>query len=235
MPSRRRPHAGRRCDDRSVTETPGRSYGGQTAESRRAQRRGRLLEAAIEAIADNDWRTVTVERLCTDAGLNKRYFYESFGSLDEVATATVDMIAEEIRVATMTAIAKTSTGPLEAQAKAAVEALVRTLVDDPRRGRILLGGVASSPVVHDHRGAVIRGLTAVLVGYARTIHDVELESDPLAKVTPAFIVGGTADAILAFLDGRAEVSLDDLVDGLATLWLVTGNGAAEVARLRKSS
>jgi len=218
-----------------VTETPRRSYGGQTAESRRTQRRGRLLEAAIEAIAGNDWRTVTVERLCADAGLNKRYFYESFRSLEEVATATVDMIADEVRIATMAAIASSPPERLDVQAKAAVEALVRTLVDDPRRGRILLGGVASSPVLHDHRGAVIRGLTEVLVAHARTVHDVELESDPLAKVTPAFIVGGTADAILAFLDGRADVSLDDLVDGLAMLWLVTGNGAAEVARLRTSS
>ena len=78
----------------------------------------------------------------------------------------------------------------------------------------------------------MRGLTAVLVGHARTIHDVELEKDALAKVAPAFIVGGTADAILAYLDGRADISVSDLVASLTTLWLITGNGAAEVARTR---
>lgn len=187
----------------------------------------------MEAIADNDWRTITVDRLCAGAGLNKRYFYESFSSLDEVATAAVDDIADDVRTATMTAIANTASEPLEAQAAAAVSALVGALVDDPRRGRILLGGVASSPVLHEHRAAVMRGLTAVLVGHARTVHDVELESDPLAKVTPAFIVGGTADAILAYLDGRADVSVEELVAALTTLWLITGNGAAEVARRRR--
>ncbi|BBX20110.1 transcriptional regulator [Mycolicibacterium duvalii] len=216
-----------------MTETSGRSYGGLTADSRRLQRRARLLETAIDAIAVNEWRAFTVDRLCAGAGLNKRYFYESFASLDEVATAVVDTIADEVRTATMGAIAETAAEPLEQQARAAVTALVRTLVDDPRRGRILLGGVASSPVLHDHREAVMQGLTAVLVGHARTIHDVELEKDPLAKVAPAFIVGGTADAILAYLDGRADISVEDLVTCLTTLWLITGNGAAEVARLRK--
>lgn len=217
-----------------MTETPGRSYGGQTADSRRVHRRARLLEAAIESIAANEWRTVTVEKLCAAAGLNKRYFYESFAGIDEVATAAVDDIADEVRDATMAAVVNTSTESLESQARAAVDALVRTLVSDPRRGRILLGGVASSPVLHEHRGAVMRGLTAVLIGHARSIHGVELETDPLAEVAPAFIVGGTADAILAYLDGRAEVSIEDLVAGLTTLWIITGNGAAEVARHRVS-
>lgn len=61
---------------------------------------------------------------------------------------------------------------------------------------------------------------------------MELEKDPLAEIAPAFIVGGTADAILAFVDGPARVSVDELVDSLATLWLIAGNGAAAVARAR---
>lgn len=186
----------------------------------------------MDAIAGNAWRTITVERLCADAGLNKRYFYESFGTLDDVATAAVDDIADDVRVATMNAAERTGDETLDRQAWAAVDALVRTLVEDPRRGRVLLGGVASSVALHEHRSTVLRGLTAVLVSHARSVHGVELERDPLAEVAPAFIIGGTADAILAYLDGRAEVTVEELVTGLATLWLITGNGAAEVARLR---
>jgi hypothetical protein len=112
--------------------------------------------------------------------------------------------------------------------------VVRTLVEDPRRARVLLGGVATSPAVHQHRGAVLVGLTAILVGHARTVHDLELERDPLAHVAPAFIIGGTADAILAYVDGRVDVSLEQLIDSLTELWLISGNGAAEVARNRLS-
>lgn len=61
---------------------------------------------------------------------------------------------------------------------------------------------------------------------------IRSEKDPLAEIAPAFVVGGTTDAILAFIEGRARVSIEQLVDGLVTLWLITGDGAADVARAR---
>lgn len=54
----------------------------------------------------------------------------------------------------------------------------------------------------------------------------------MAQIAPAFVVGGTAEAILAYLDGSARITVDQLVTELTTLWLVTGNGAAQVARAR---
>lgn len=215
-----------------MPETPQRSYGGQSAEARRLHRRARLLDAALDAMDGNGWRTITVDKLCAAAGLNKRYFYESFASLDEVATSAVDDIADEVRTTTLAAVAGAATESLEQQAFVAVDALVRTLIRDPRRARVLLGSVSSSAAVQQHRDNVLRGLTGVLVGHARTVHDVELEKDPLALVAPAFIIGGTADAILAFVNGATDVSVGDLVASLATLWVVTGNGAAEIARAR---
>ncbi|KRD14445.1 transcriptional regulator [Mycobacterium sp. Root265] len=215
-----------------MSEAPQRSYGGQSAQTRRRERRERLIEAALDAAADNAWRTMTVDKLCAAAGLNKRYFYESFTDLDAVAAAAVDDIAAQVSIATMTAVSSVLGESLERQATAAVDALVRTLVQDPRRARVLLGGVAISPALHQHREAVMRGLTEVLIGHARVVHGVELEKDPLAEIAPAFVVGGTADAILAFTEGRARLSIEQLVDGLVTLWLITGNGAADVARSR---
>lgn len=220
------------CDDDWVSEAPQRSYGGQSAETRRKERRDRLIDAALDAAADNAWRTITVDKLCAAAGLNKRYFYESFNDLDAVAAAAVDDIAAQVSTATMTAVSSVQREPLERQATVAVDALVRTLVQDPRRARVLLGGVAISPALHQHREAVMRGLTEVLIGHARIVHGVELEKDSLAEIAPAFVIGGTADAILAFVEGRARVSIEQLVDGLVTLWLITGNGAADVARAR---
>ncbi|MBX9978789.1 MAG: TetR/AcrR family transcriptional regulator, partial [Mycobacterium gordonae] len=110
-----------------------RAYGGQSAEQRRRQRRRRLVDAAMDAMARNEWRSVTVDKLCAAAGLNKRYFYESFGDLDALSAAVVDDIADEVRAATLAAVDAVIEQPLEAQALAAVAAAVRILVDDPRR------------------------------------------------------------------------------------------------------
>ncbi|KUI33158.1 transcriptional regulator [Mycobacterium sp. IS-1742] len=215
-----------------MVSTGERAYGGQSADVRRRQRRARLLDAAMEAMAHNEWRSATVGKLCAAAGLNKRYFYENFADLDALSAAVVDDVAENVRAATVQAAESAAAESLEARAFAAVTAAVHALVDDPRRARILLGGAAASAELHSHRAVVMRHLTEVLIDNGRSVHGVELESDPLARVAPAFIVGGTADAILAFVDGRTGLSLDDFVAQLATLWLITGNGAADVARGR---
>jgi AcrR family transcriptional regulator len=186
----------------------------------------------MDAMARNEWRSATVGGLCTAAGLNKRYFYESFPDLDALSAAVIDDVAENVRAATVHAADAATQEPLEAQAFAAVAAAVHALVDDPRRARILLGGVSASPESHAHRATVMSGLTEVLIDNGRSVHGVELESDPLARVAPAFIVGGTADAVLAFVDGRVDLPVDEFIAQLATLWLITGNGAAHVARAR---
>ncbi len=217
-----------------VVSTTDRAYGGQSAEVRRRQRRERLLDAAIDVMARNEWRGVTVEKICAAASLNKRYFYESFTDIDGLSAAVVDDIADEVRSATVAAADAAAQQPLEVQALASVAAAVRALVDDPRRARVLLGGVAASPELDAHRTTVMHRLTDVLIDHGRTVHGVELEADPLAQVAPAFIVGGTADAILAFVNGDVHLTLDDFIAQLATLWLVTGNGAAQVARGRIS-
>jgi len=188
----------------------------------------------MDAMARNEWRSATVDKLCSAAGLNKRYFYESFTDLDALSAAVVDDIAERVRTATVHAADAAAHEPLEAQAFAGVAAAVRALVDDPRRARVLLGGVAASPELNDHRATVMHRLTEVLIDHGRVVHGVELETDPLAKVAPAFIVGGTADAILTFVNGGVDLCLDEFIAQLATLWLITGNGAAHIARARMS-
>lgn len=219
-------------DDQAMVPSSPRSYGGVSGAERRQQRRARLLEAALEVMGRDEWRDVTVERLCSDAGLNKRYFYESFGEVDEVAGAVLDEIAATVRDATVAAAAEAQTESLEYQAFATVQALVHSLVDDPRQAKVLLGGVAATPGLRAHRVGVMRSLTGVLIEHARTVHGVELERDPLALIAPAFVVGGTADAILAFVDGTAHITVDELITQLTTLWLITGDGAAAVARAR---
>ena len=218
-----------------VSEASSRAYAGQSADVRRRDRRTRLIESALDVLANGDWRAITVDKLCTAAGLNKRYFYESFSDLDAVATAVVDDIAEQLRLVALEATAASATQPLAVQALSTVSALVNTLADDPRRATVLLGAVSLSPALQRHRDDIMVGLTGVLIEHARTVHDVELESDPLAQVAPAFIIGGTADAILAFVEGRASVTKDELVQSIATLWLITGNGAAQVAQARRMS
>jgi hypothetical protein len=93
-------------------------------------------------------------------------------------------------------------------------------------------GITDDVVADDKSGTRPAPFSASLTGHAREIHDVELEQDFLAKVAPAFLVGGTAEAIMGWLNGNVDTTLERLIDDLTTLWLITGNGAADHASQR---
>ncbi len=183
-------------------------------------------------MAENRWRSATVAGICAEAQLNKRYFYESFTDLDMLASAVIDDVAAEVGQAAVTAYLRSVELPLPEQARAAVDAVVGALGTDPRKALVLLGGVADSPAAHGRRADAMKGLTAILVGHARSVHGVELEEDSLASTAPAFVIGGTAQAILSWVDGTATIERSRLVEDIASLWLALGESAAGIARTR---
>ncbi|MGK8520459.1 TetR/AcrR family transcriptional regulator [Nocardia asteroides] len=120
-----------------------RTYGGISAEERRAQRRAALLEAALEIIGTEGLAKLTVSGLCARAGLNERYYYENFDSRDAVLTALIDGIAEELAAAILAAV-RTAAADTRATAHAAITAGVHLLTDDPRKAKAaLIAGMAT--------------------------------------------------------------------------------------------
>lgn len=216
-----------------MPRSAGHGYGGVPAEERTRGRRTQLLDTALDFMGEGSWRSATVAELCSRAGLHKRYFYESFTDLDGVARGVIDLVAEEVATAALGTFLTLPGGTtLEDQARATLGAVIRVLVDDPRKAQTLFGPVSASLDLLEHRTLALAGLTAVLVEHARTIHDVELEADSLASVAPAFLVGGTGEAVLSWLRNPDRSSIDQLVEDVAVLWLITGNGAADAARAR---
>lgn len=60
--------------------TQGRTYGGVDTEQRRAERRDKLLEAALDEFTSKGYHRTKIADLCTRAGVSTRNFYEKFAS-----------------------------------------------------------------------------------------------------------------------------------------------------------
>src|SRR5438445_1202863 len=58
----------------------GRRYGDKEPAQRRAERRSRLLEAALDAFGTTGYRATSIEQLCADANISTRNFYEEFAT-----------------------------------------------------------------------------------------------------------------------------------------------------------
>ena len=112
-----------------------RPYRGVSAEDRRQQRRERLLDACLDVVGQVGPAATTVEAVCKQAGLSKRYFYESFDDREGVLIALVERVMASVREALQQVVREPSTSPDE-QMRQLVHATVDTLSADARVGRL---------------------------------------------------------------------------------------------------
>lgn len=143
--------------------TPGRRYGGVSAEDRRRERRERLLEAGLELLGTRGYAQTTVGDVLERAGLTSRYFYEHFANREALLTAVYDEIVARGYGASAAAIQRHEADPLTVSLAAQLHAFYEIIVDDPRMARIIfIEAVGVSPAMEAHRRAVLRRIAATL-------------------------------------------------------------------------
>lgn len=215
-----------------MAEPSVRSYAGKSKEERVERRRIDLMQAAMTISEKAGWKQISVDRLCQEAQLNKRYFYESFSDLDTLASAVVDYVAKGVSAVLQSAMKPGLTIP--DLAHAVIGAFVRYITDIPCRARLLFGELMMSDTTESHRKLVVLGIVAEVTRHARDIHRAHDVNDSIIETSAIFLVGGTGQVILSWLDGHPKVSRERLIDDLTSLWLITGDGAAAYSRNRIS-
>lgn len=71
---------------------PPRRYRGISADDRRDARRAALIEAAIHLYGERGFASTSIEAVCAEAGLIKRYFYENFAAAEALLVAAFERI-----------------------------------------------------------------------------------------------------------------------------------------------
>ena len=110
---------------------PTRSFQGASAEERAADRRGRLLEAALDVVGERGVADFTMTAVCRTAGLTERYFYESFARREDLLAALFDTASETALSEARAAAAGVPGTDLEtlAQLKPTYQATVTAQID----------------------------------------------------------------------------------------------------------
>ncbi len=213
---------------------PTRPLHGESAESRMRARRQQLLDQAFALSAKDGWRKLSIHQLCTQAGLNKRYFYESFDSLDALGAALVDDLAERlIRIGQEAVMQGVQQGLETADlARYVLDDCITWLTEEPARVRLLFSSAADNPRALAQRKAVIRKMAQTLSAFSVEYHQAGGPL-PIAHVGSALLVGGTIEAIMAWLDGGIAISRDELVEDIACFWVAAGDGAIALTRRRR--
>ncbi len=193
--------------------TQARPYGGVDAADRLARRRAQLLQAGLELLgSDVDPAELTVRGICRGAGVATRYFYESFTDKDEFVAAVFDWVVAELAATTQAAVA---TAPADAQNRAAMANIVRTIELDPRVGRLMFSSQLSNATVVRKRqesGALFAMLSGQHV--EATLHR---PANDRIKAFAHFVVGGVGQTISAWLGGAIKLTAGELVDQLTAI------------------
>lgn len=205
-------------------------YRGATADERNADRRRRLMDAALDV-----WSTagtkVTMTAVCASAGLTERYFYQTFANLDDALTAVLDAIATEIEHLTTAAsdAVEASGGGPEERIRASVRALVDYLQADPRTGRVALVEAGAMPGLRHRRTAILRHFAQLTVDDAvdKAGSRVAPSSTATSSSTAAspstvgglLLVGGMAELITAWLEGAVQTDAEDIVEATVRMYL----------------
>lgn len=178
----------------TVSTDTGRRYRNRSQPERRAERRARLLAAALDAFAADGYRSTPIERLCAAAGVSTRNFYEEFGGREDLLLTLHDDLNARALTAVIAAIADLDPNDLESRAHAGVSAYFTVMTSDRRWAQIaLVESVGVSPEAEAHRRAAIDRFAAVL----------ELEATRLADAgrIPARHAGLTAIALVGAING----------------------------------
>lgn len=182
-----------------------RTWAGTTLDDRKAARRGQLLEAGLELLGTAGSSAVSVRAVCRRAKLTERYFYENFRDREQLVVAVYEDVAEQLRRALIAAVPDTRAEP-SLRAEAAVTAFVELMVDDPRKGRVLLLAPVTDPAL-SARGVALLPAFAALV---REQLPDRMAADE-REMTALGLVGALANLFTGYLAGTLGVSRERLV------------------------
>jgi AcrR family transcriptional regulator len=173
--------------------TRGETYGGQTREERAADRRERLVAAAVRLFAARDYDDVTVSDVCALARVSKRYFYDHFADREALLLAIHHEVNGWLLAGVAAAAPKNPDG-LDAALRPMLTTLVRLLGEHPERARIVY---INAPRMELRRRGVLRE-EAELFGHLFGPLAPRLRADPVRYQR----------MILALIAGVSEILID---------------------------
>ena len=191
-----------------------RQYRGVSADKRRAERRARLIEAGYDVLASEGAARTTMKAVRIRSGLTERYFYESFRDRDELLTALIDMIGQEMRTAMLRAVAAAPNDPYSL-IRAAVDAAVDVLASDPRKARVYREATRGGQIKIT-KTAYVESLAEALAERLRELPGLQAKRHrPALHATTMLLLFGLAETTTAWLDGHIDLTRDQLEDQFA--------------------
>lgn len=186
-------------------------FKGVTADVRREERRRRLREGCLDLVGEVGLAGATLNGICAQAGLTKRYFYESYTGRDELLVELLGELFDGIRDGIVTAVSGTPNA-VAGRSRATAVVLLDCFDRDPRLARLYVES-PSEPPLHRRRDKAIAEFAELLA-----LHVVQLDLDrPEVRFASTVVVSGTTDIVSRWLSGNSEWTRDSIATSIERL------------------
>ena len=146
-----------------MSQSPTRRYSGQSADERDAARRQRLLAAAHDFIGRHGYAGTTVERVCAEAKVSTRHFYQQFDNKESIFLAVYDDITGRSYDRAIASLESTQGKTMVERIPAAFLAYLGPMIEDIRAARIaFVEIIGASPRIEEVRLAYRESLIELI-------------------------------------------------------------------------
>ncbi len=193
-----------------------RVYAGMSAEERTTRRLEQFLAAGLEVFAERGWAGSTVADVCRAAALSPRYFYELFGSREDLFLAVTRRIADQVQDLVRTVVAAPAPDP-QARARAVLEALAAFFTGDPRTVRVALMESLATEQFREHRRRLLESFSALAARLMRSLWP-DAGATPGLEVRATVLTGGLVELLITYASAATRAPMGEVLDQLTALY-----------------
>jgi AcrR family transcriptional regulator len=203
----------------SRRDTVGRVYGGEQLAERTARRRQQFLDAGLQIFGTTGYRTATVRQLCKQAELTDRYFYESFGSTEDLLVAVYQQQFDQLQQAVMAQLMQSDAGShVMDTVRAGLDALY-DMAAQPCVARVCwLEVLGVSPRVDAAYTRTFDGFADLVVTFARQRFPHWQVNDDEARMLGLALIGAVSQTVTHWLLGQYKESKQTVLSAAARVF-----------------
>lgn len=208
-----------------------RTFRGKTPDERRAERRAKLRDAALDLIADGGWSAATMTAICQRAGLTERYFYESFRDRETLYVSLLDELNADVERAVLEAAA-IDAADARTRMRTVVDRVLAVFAADPRRGYVAFLEGLDSPRLQRRRREALLGFERLIRDQAPIVFGASAPDGLAIELGAASLVGAAGELLSRRLGGTLTATDDQIAAHLVALaegWLLVESGARQTS------
>tara|TARA_R110001592_G_scaffold23259_5_gene91393 strand:- start:11615 stop:12271 length:657 start_codon:yes stop_codon:yes gene_type:complete len=188
-------------------------YAGKAASTRQAERRKKILSAGIKLIGREGYAATSIDAICHEAGLTKRYFYESFSNSDQLLVEAYLTVTEEY-LSTIMLATRPHLEDSRKLVRAGLKQAFRFVKDNPDKARlIMIEAMSVRSQLGRMYGKSYNEFVELLVGFTKPFLPDSGPGDVLLAVMAKGAIGAIIHLCQGWIATGFKQPLDELVAG----------------------